>query len=51
MSYWEEQNTGQGLQGAYSSAPLLDDIAAIQKLYGANHDRAPRHWCTASTPH
>lgn len=36
MSYWEEQNTGQDFKGAYSSAPLLDDIAAIQKLYGAN---------------
>lgn len=34
MSYWEEQNTGQDFKGAYSSAPLLDDIAAIQKLYG-----------------
>ena len=34
MSYWEEQNTGQDFKGAYFSAPLLDDIAAIQKLYG-----------------
>ncbi|SEI19685.1 M10 family metallopeptidase C-terminal domain-containing protein [Pseudomonas asplenii] len=42
MSYWSESNTGQnftkGGVAAYSSAPLLDDIAAIQKLYGANHD-------------
>jgi serralysin len=36
MSYWSETNTGQNFRGAYSSAPLLDDIAAVQKLYGAN---------------
>ncbi|CRM75531.1 serralysin family metalloprotease [Pseudomonas sp. 25 R 14] len=48
MSYWEESNTHQdfskgtfleqwaGTAQAYSSAPLLDDIAAIQLLYGAN---------------
>ncbi|WP_263262737.1 serralysin family metalloprotease [Pseudomonas sp. RIT-PI-S] len=36
MSYWSETNTGQSFKGAYSSAPLLDDITAIQKLYGAN---------------
>ncbi|MGY2291891.1 serralysin family metalloprotease [Pseudomonas sp. SDO528_S397] len=40
MSYWSEANTGQdfaknGVQ-YYASAPMLDDIAAIQKLYGAN---------------
>lgn len=40
MSYWSESNTNQDFsQGgveAYSSAPLMDDIAAVQKLYGAN---------------
>ena len=40
MSYWSEKNTGQVFtktgEGAYASAPLLDDIAAVQKLYGAN---------------
>jgi len=36
MSYWNEQNTGAFFRGAYASAPLLDDIAAMQLLYGAN---------------
>jgi serralysin len=38
MSYWSESNTNQNFNGAYSSAPLMDDIAAVQKLYGANMD-------------
>lgn len=42
MSYWSESNTGQNFSkdggGAYASAPLLDDIVAVQKLYGANHE-------------
>jgi hypothetical protein len=41
MSYWSESNTAQNfVKGGgqyYASAPLLDDIAAIQKLYGANY--------------
>lgn len=41
MSYWSETNTSQnftkGGVTAYSSGPLIDDIAAIQKLYGANY--------------
>ncbi|MFK0312779.1 serralysin family metalloprotease [Pseudomonas sp. NPDC090233] len=41
MSYWSESNTGQNFIKAggqyYASAPLMDDIAAIQKLYGANY--------------
>lgn len=41
MSYWSESNTSQNfVKGGgqyYASAPLLDDIAAIQKLYGANY--------------
>lgn len=40
MSYWSESNTDQsfikGGTPVYSSAPLMDDIAAIQQLYGAN---------------
>ncbi|QJI40686.1 serralysin family metalloprotease [Pseudomonas sp. ADAK2] len=42
MSYWSESNTHQDFSkdgsGAYASAPLLDDIVAVQKLYGANLD-------------
>lgn len=40
MSYWSESNTNQNFSKggveAYSSGPLMDDIAAVQKLYGAN---------------
>uniref|UniRef100_UPI0025FD5A08 M10 family metallopeptidase C-terminal domain-containing protein n=1 Tax=Brevundimonas sp. TaxID=1871086 RepID=UPI0025FD5A08 len=36
MSYFNESNTGGAFGGRYSSAPLLDDIAAAQRLYGAN---------------
>lgn len=36
MSYWSETNTGGNNGGFYAAAPLLDDIAAIQRLYGAN---------------
>lgn len=36
MSYWSETNTGGNLGGSYAAAPLLDDIAAIQRIYGAN---------------
>lgn len=36
MSYWHESNTGGDNKGHYASAPLMDDIAAIQRLYGAN---------------
>ncbi|AOM42310.1 serralysin family metalloprotease [Xenorhabdus hominickii] len=36
MSYFSEQYTGQDFKGGYSSAPLLNDISAIQELYGAN---------------
>ncbi|WP_017905894.1 M10 family metallopeptidase C-terminal domain-containing protein [Pseudomonas asplenii] len=38
MSYWSETHTGQAFGGAYASGPLMDDIAAIQKLYGANEN-------------
>ena len=36
MSYFSETNTGASFLGSYASAPLLDDISAIQRLYGAN---------------
>lgn len=41
MSYFSEGNTGGNFNSAsgarqYSAAPLLDDIAAVQRLYGAN---------------
>lgn len=36
MSYWSEYNTGGDNKGYYAAAPLIDDIAAIQHLYGAN---------------
>jgi serralysin len=38
MSYWDEYFTDQDFGNAYASAPLMDDIAAIQQLYGANTD-------------
>jgi len=36
MSYWSETNTGGNNGGYYAAAPLIDDIAAAQRLYGAN---------------
>jgi serralysin len=36
MSYFAETNTGADFGGKYASTPLMLDIAAIQKLYGAN---------------
>jgi serralysin len=36
MSYWSETNTGGDNGGHYAAAPLIDDISAIQHLYGAN---------------
>jgi len=41
MSYFSESNTGGNFSGPgavrqYSAVPLLDDIAAAQRLYGAN---------------
>lgn len=36
MSYFSETNTGGAFGGRYSAVPLLDDIAAAQRLYGAN---------------
>lgn len=36
MSYFAETETGADFKGSYASVPLLDDIAAAQRLYGAN---------------
>ncbi|QDX30077.1 serralysin family metalloprotease [Dickeya poaceiphila] len=36
MSYWDVESTGGDFRGHYSAGPMIDDIAAIQKLYGAN---------------
>lgn len=40
MSYFSERETGADFRGGganrYSAVPLLDDIAAAQRLYGAN---------------
>ena len=36
MSYWHEGLTGGAFYGSSPAAPLLDDIAAIQLIYGAN---------------
>jgi len=36
MSYFDAPATGGNHLGQFAAAPLLDDIAAIQRLYGAN---------------
>ncbi|WP_411379524.1 M10 family metallopeptidase C-terminal domain-containing protein [Pseudomonas sp. MPB26] len=37
MSYWSESNRGtHDFKGQNPSAPMMDDIAAAQRLYGAN---------------
>jgi serralysin len=36
MSYWSAANTGAYHAQFYAGTPLLDDIVAIQRLYGAN---------------
>ncbi len=60
MSYFSATSTGAALPG-YSAAPLLDDIAAAQRLYGANmstraddtvygfHSNADRPWLMVTT--
>ncbi len=61
MSYFSEQRTDAGFgSGRYAAAPLLDDIAAAQRLYGANmttrtgdtvygfNSNADRPWFTAT---
>lgn len=37
MSYFDESNTGAQYGSLYSAVPLLDDISAIQALYGKNN--------------
>jgi hypothetical protein len=37
MSYWSEKHqAGHDFRGLNPSAPMMDDIAAVQRLYGAN---------------
>lgn len=36
MSYWSASNSGADFGALYAAAPMMDDIAAAQKLYGAN---------------
>jgi serralysin len=62
MSYFSEANTGANFGGLYPAAPMLDDIAAAQLLYGANpatragdtvygfHANADEPWFVASAP-
>ncbi|MBO0493425.1 M10 family metallopeptidase C-terminal domain-containing protein [Pseudomonas sp. Marseille-Q1929] len=39
MSYWSEKNQKKhDFNGQNPSAPMMDDIAAAQRLYGANHE-------------
>ena len=61
MSYFSETNTGANFGGAYPASPMLDDIAAAQKAYGANmstrtgdtvygfHSNADEPWFIASS--
>jgi serralysin len=37
MSYWSESQTGGDNQGHYATGLLMDDITAIQHLYGENY--------------
>nr|WP_119711042.1 M10 family metallopeptidase C-terminal domain-containing protein [Arsenophonus endosymbiont of Aleurodicus floccissimus] len=55
-------NTGGYFHGSYASAPLIDDIAAVQALYGANiltpsgddvygfNSKTNKDWYTVSDP-
>jgi serralysin len=36
MSYFDASYTGADTKGVYGYGPMIDDIAAMQKLYGAN---------------
>ncbi len=38
MSYWSEGNTGGSFGGRFANAPMLHDVAALQRLYGANEE-------------
>lgn len=37
MSYFDADLSGQNHQGKYSAAPLMGDIAGVQRVYGANY--------------
>lgn len=39
MSYWSETFTGAQFKGLYASSPLIDDIGALQRLYGKSNSR------------
>ncbi len=61
MSDWTADSTGADYGGLYASAPMMDDIAAAQALYGANtttragdtiygfNSNSGRAWLTATT--
>lgn len=61
MSYFDESNTGAQYGSSYSAVPLLDDITAIQTLYGTNksaftgdtvygfNSNAGREWFSATS--
>lgn len=61
MSYFSGGNTGASYGSTYAAAPMLDDIAAAQRLYGANmttrtgdttygfNATAERDWFVATT--
>ncbi|MGJ8515318.1 M10 family metallopeptidase C-terminal domain-containing protein [Carnimonas bestiolae] len=36
MSYWAEHETNGDFYGTYESGPMLDDIYAVQQIYGYN---------------
>ncbi|MFP7632594.1 M10 family metallopeptidase C-terminal domain-containing protein [Pseudomonas veronii] len=37
MSYFEEQENGQHFSGGHPWTPMMDDISAIQRIYGSNY--------------
>lgn len=61
MSYFDESETGGNYGNKYSAVPMLDDITAAQRLYGANmatrteddvygfHATAGRDWFSATS--
>lgn len=38
MSYFKEEHNGQQFAGTSPWTPMMDDISAIQRLYGANYE-------------
>jgi hypothetical protein len=41
MSYFSETETGANFFGTNDETPMLDDVAAVQRLYGANTNDRP----------